>query len=573
MKRKKRSIATGIGLIIVVVFIAVVISLIIKLTPSKKVMELTEYYPVKDKEILIILQDTQYEKRGLYIDKQIYLDYETVTTYFNKRFFWDNNENILSYTTPNEIIKTQVESTTYYINNRKNKVSYPIVKAEGNTVYLALEFVKQYSNIDYQIYDNPNRAVIQYQWDKDFSYSNVKKATQLRVEPNIKSDILVQLSKDTKLLYLNIDEELPNKFSKVMTTDGVIGYVKDNKLAEKYYEKIKNDYQEPNYTHILREDKITLAWHQVTTPEANNNLLTYLNGTRGINVISPTWFKLKDGEGNISSIASETYVERAHNAGLEVWGLVKDFGDTEEITIEQVQQVLSYTSKREKLENALISEAIKYNLDGINVDFEQVKERFVSGYLQFLRELSVKCRNNGLILSVDNYVPMDYNAFYDFEEQASIVDYVIIMAYDEHTDKTGPVSSLNYVKNATEKTLTMVPKEQTIIGIPFYTKLWEETTAEDGTVTLKKPITNYSIQGGKEILSNRNIEPKWDKEAGQYYGEYEENGALCRIWLEEDKSIEEKMKVIYKNEVAGVACWKLGLETESIWNVIVKYMN
>lgn len=573
MERKRRqAVVVGIGLIFIIIILTVLIIVIKKFTPSKEIMELTEYYPVSEGEILMIMQDSIYEKKGLYIDGAVYIDFDTVTNHFNKRFYWDNNENVLIYTLPNAVIKAEAGSSDYYIDRSKNRFNCTIARVDGEQVYISLDFVKQYSNIEYEIFDSPNRIVIDYKWNTDYLYTEVKKPTQLRAEPSIKSDILVQLSKDTKLQILETEEESDTKFTSVITEDGVIGYVKSNKIGESYYETLKNDYEEPVYTHILKDYKINMVWHQVFNQDANNNLLTLIDRTKGVNTISPTWFSVKNVEGEITSLASETYVERAHNAGMEVWGLVNDFGENVEEF--DMFDLLSYTSRREKLENALLAEAIKYSLDGINIDFENISKKAGKHYIQFIRELSVKCRNNGIVLSIDNYVPSDYSMYYDRAEQAAVADYVITMAYDEHyagSEESGSVASIGFVRSAIENSLTMVPKEQLIIAIPFYTRLWQEEKLADGTIKIS--AESYSMQGGINKMTDNNVQLSWDEETGQYYGEYEANGYTYKMWLEEEESIDLKMKAIYENDVAGVAGWKLSLEREGVWNIITKYIN
>ena len=220
-----------------------------------------------------------------------------------------------------------------------------------------------------------------------------------------------------------------------------------------------------------------------------------------------------------------------------------------------------------------MAEAIKYNLDGINVDFEKIPKDAAVHYVQFLRELSVKCRNNGIVLSVDNYVPAPYNSYYNLTEQGEIVDYVVIMAYDEHyqgSEESGSVSSIGYVNKAIQDTLTMVPAKRTIIAIPFYTRIWKETT-EGGTTKVSSEA--YSMEAAWNFMVDRGVEPVWDETTGQYYAEYQEDNVLYRCWLEEEESTEERMKLISEASVAGVSGWKLGLEKKSIWNVIIKYVN
>lgn len=563
-KEKQAIIGTCIALVIIIIIIASVI--IKKLTPSHKVMELTDYYKVTKNEALLIMQDKIYDKKAVIEDGTVYLDYDTVKEYFNKRFYWDSNENIISYTTPNEIIKAEAGSNEYLINKSKEKMNYSIVIMKDGNAYIAVDFVKKYSDMQYQFYQSPNRVVIQYKWG-DALYTKVKKATQLRYKPSIKSDILLQLDTGTELAYVDTNDVVKGGFRKVMTKDGIIGYVKNKFTEDSYYNTIKSDYRAPEYAHINKDGKINLVWHQVSNQDANNYLLDLLAETKGVTVVSPTWFKVSSNDGTISSLADESYVERAHSQDVEVWALVDDFSSDV-----NMYELLTYTSRREKLINELIAAAIKYNLDGINIDFEHITQQTGIHYIQFIRELSVKCRNNDIVLSIDNYIPTDYSAYYDMAEQGTVADYVIIMAYDEHNAnsvESGSVASINFVNNAIENTLKLVPKERAIIGIPFYTRLWKEVE-EDGAVTVTSEA--YSMTNAANLLTDNGVKPKWDKQSGQYYGEYQKDGATYKMWLEEDKSIEEKMKLINQADTAGVASWKLGLEKESIWNVIVKYL-
>lgn len=564
MKQKIR-----LTIISVILFLAIAITAGImmysKFAPSKKVMDLDEYYQIANKDdVVLILQNKIYEQKGKIIDGQIYVDYDTVTTYFNKRFYWDDNESLLIYTTPTEIIKSEVGSKDYYINKSKKSMDYAISKVEDETVYIALDYVKEFSDVDYTLYEDPNRVVINYVWGEEFLFADIKEATQLRYKPTVKGDILKQLKKGDRVEIIIDEEEINKHFTKVMTEDGIVGYVKNSMTKNSYYEAEESNFKKPDYTSITKDYKINLTFHQVTNQTANNNVLQLLGNTKGVTTISPTWFKVSSVEGDVESLASETYVARAHNYGVEVWALVDDFTNGIDMG-----KLLSYTSRRDKLSNELIALAIKYNLDGLNLDFEKIPEAAGKDYIQFLREMSVKCRNNGIILSVDNYVPSAYTSHYDREEQGVLVDYVITMAYDEHingSDGSGSVSSIGFVTEAVKNVIEEVPAAKNIIAIPFYTRLWEETA--DG-VTAKA----YSMEQAQAILDQNKVEAKWDNETKQYYAEYESGGKTYKIWLEEEKSLEEKLKVITENNVAGIASWKLGLEKSSVWNVILKYVN
>ncbi|MEG1992241.1 MAG: glycosyl hydrolase family 18 protein, partial [Acetivibrio sp.] len=521
MEEQKKKIKVMIFLIVPVIVIILIAIMTKKFMPSKERMKLTEYYPVEDNEILLIMQDKLYEKKGLYIDGKAYIDYETVTKLFNKRFYFDANENILIYTTATEVMKAEVGEKKYYINKSKTNTEYPIVKIVGETTYIAVDYVAMFSNIKTTFYENPNRMVFSYDYEKKYSASTVKKDTQLRKEPGIKSAILKDLKEGDFLVYLKQEKEDKKKaasFIQVITEDGVIGFVKKNRLKEAKPFQYTSDYKEEVYPSISKDYKINLVWHQVTNQQANDYLLNLLDATKGVTTVSPTWFSLANNKGEITSLASETYVNRAHSIGVEVWALCDDF-DTKNVN---TYELLSYTSRREKLANELIASAIKYNLDGLNLDFEKISSKAAPHFIQFVRELSVKCRSNGIVLSIDNYSP-GYTDYYDRKEQGILADYVITMAYDEHaggSKESGSVSSIGYFTDAIKNTLKEVPPEKTIIGIPFYTRLWKEVM-EGEQITVSSEA--YGMTKGKNVLIDHGVTPYWDKTAGQNYGEYEED--------------------------------------------------
>lgn len=558
-------VATSIVLAIIVV--CTVVAIVKSMTPSKEIMDLKEYYQVEENEILIFMENHQYEKKGLYVDNTIYVDYDTVVNYMNHRFYWDGYENILIYTTPTEIIKAEVGKSSYTVNKSETKTQYPIVKVNGDQVYVALEYVKQFSNVEYETFLDPNRVVITCNWGEEFLYAEASKDFSIRVEADIKSPILTEV-KEGEVVVFTDDTESKKGFSKVMTTDGIIGYAKNKYMLDSYYEKLENDYEELEYTSIKKDETINMVWHQVFNQKANDGLVALLENTKDVNVISPTWFSIKNEDGEITSLASEKYVERAHGRGIEVWALVDDFN-----TDVDTEKLFGRTSSREKLANELIAAAIKYNLDGINIDFEKITQATSDGYIQFIRELSVKCRTNGIVLSIDNYIPAPYNMFYDRKEQGIVADYVICMAYDEHysgSEESGSVSSISYVTESLANTMKEVPSNKIIMALPFYTRLWkEETVGSEVKVTSEA----YSMQNAEDLMKNKGVTLEWDTEVLQYYGEYEQDGFTYKMWLEEEKSYEEKLKAVFSQDIAGVAAWKLGLEKKNLWNVIAKYVN
>lgn len=568
-KMEKRKKITVIGTVaVVVVVLAIAISYIVeKNTPSKEVKALSEYYQVPEGEAMVIMDDIVYEKNAKLLDGVLYMDLDTIKAQFNKRFYWDAIENVLIYTTPTEIIKAEVGTKDYLVNKNKVSSNYPIVKMVNTEVYIALPFIAEYSDMRYTAYENPDLVVIQSKWG-DYLFADVENATQVRTGASIKSPILKELNKGDRVLLLNNGGNQANGFLTVMTEEGIRGYVRKKNLSNSFYDKVTSTFEAPVYESIAKDYKINMTWHQVTNQEANKKLGEALDSTKGVTTISPTWYRINSKEGTLASLASESYIEKAHSMGIEVWALVDNFDPNVD-----TYEVLSKTSSRERLINELIAEAIKYNLDGINIDFENLTVETGPHYIQFLRELSVKCRSNQIVLSSDTYVPASYSKFYDRQEQGAVLDYVIIMAYDEHHSKSeeaGSVASIGFLQKAIDDTLAQVPKEKLIMGIPFYSRLWKEYT-ELGNPALTSEAV--SMSSAEKTLEGNKATKSWDQATGQYYAEYEKDGAKYKIWLEEEESIEAKLKLITEADLAGVASWRLGFEKSSIWNVIQKYVN
>ncbi len=576
MKKKIVPVLTAGALILVIILILILSQIIEKYTPSKEHEELTEYYNISsDDDVALILNHKVLEDKGKWIDDTIYLDIDTVQNYLNSRFYWDSNENKLLYVTANDLVSADAGSADYYVTKTKNTFSHTIVKVDTTTAYVALDFVAQYTNLTYEQLDEPNRVILTSEFG-DYETTNVKRNTQIRHKGGIKSPIVADVTKGTTLTLL----ETGDTWSKVMTEDGIIGYIKNKMISGITTATLTSDFTEEAHAHITKDFKINMGWHQVTNQTANSQVASVISATKGLNVISPTWFYLNDNNGGIASLASSEYVTYCHQNGVEVWALVSNLENSDVSTSE----VLTYTSRRETLINNLISSAIQYNLDGINVDFESLNASEVGdSYIEFIRELSLKCANNGIVLSVDNYVPSDYTAFYDREEQAAFADYIVIMAYDEHyagSEEEGSVASIGFVTNGVADTLKEVPASQTILGVPFYTRVWSLTPTEDSTESEDDSYVLYSLDsyaaGMKEVqnlISANGAAATWSDEDGQYYVEYENDGVTYKIWVEDATSIEEKLNVMKENDLAGASFWKLGLEDSTIWDTIIKYIN
>ena len=572
MKKKVIPVLVVIALIIVIAGGIVISTLIEKYTPGTERQDLSEYYNItSEDQAAIILNQELSESSAKIIDGKLYLDFHFLQDSLNSRFYWDSNENILLYTTANDLITVEADSSTYLLNKDNVSFDSTIVKATSDSAWVNIDFAKMYSDFQYSYEESPARIIITNTWG-DYETSIVKKDTQIRVLGGIKSPIVADVEKNTEVFVLARDE----KWTKIMTQDGLLGYIQSKHLGKTSSITMESDYVEEEFTHIQKDFEISLAWHQVFSKVSTTDLASVLSDTKGINVLSPTWFYLNDNEGNLVSFADSSYVKYCHDHNIEVWALVNNLENAEVDTA----YVLSHTSTRQNLVNQLISAAIQYNLDGINLDFESLNaEKVGDSYIQFVRELSLKCANNGIVLSVDNYVPSAYTQFYDRAEQALFADYVIIMGYDEHyagSEEAGSVASINWVKEAVTNTLKEVPAEQIILGMPFYTRVWELAPAEEESqdyVIYDITSKAYGMDAAWKLVNNHGAETQWLEDCGQYYAEYTEGDSIFKIWLEDTTSMEERLKVMDENHLAGAAYWKLGFESDNIWDTIIKYVN
>lgn len=536
-------------------------AIINKYTPTKERMSGYDYFDVSDNnEVLIILNQNVEASKGVYINKRLNLPCDFIADSLNQRFYYDKESNSILFTNATDLYSYKTNEKTY--TDTKGNIhseEFNIVNELNGKLYMDLEYVSRNSNFEYLNFENPNRVLINNSF-QETRYVTAKKDTVVRYRGGIKSPILENVNKDSKL-YFN---KYVDDWAEVITESGFVGYLKSSSVSEVFSETKENVYTD-NFPSIIKNYKISLAWFQVTNITANNNINDYLNGTQGLTTVSPTWYSITSNNGDMSSLATKTLVDNMHAKGIEVWPLVDDFNSS-------LDGVTLYSSRatRTKMINTLLSDAKKYGYDGINIDFEKVNKDSAKHFLQFIRELSISCKNNNIVLSVDNYKSASFNSFYDLKEQSAFVDYLIIMGYDEHYSgsESGSVASIGFVEEGITGALDKVPNYKLINAIPFYTRIWTVANNNGESVTTSKAV---GMQSAIDNLNANGAIAIWDNTVGQYFGSYETGNSTVKIWLEEDHSIEEKMKLIQQYNLAGVAQWKLGLEKKSVWSVIAKY--
>ena len=566
MKKKAAPVLAIVLLIVIVAGIGFLTRVIKKYTPSSEVMSSQEYFGLDHEgEAAIVVGSEILPYKGKILNEVAYVDYQAVKEVLNDYFYWDSENNTMLYTMPTDVVQIPAGSNSYTADGKTQSLNYNIVLIDGTETYIALDFVKQYTDISYETFHDPDRIVINNEWG-DVTVASIRKAGKVRSLGGIKSPILREVEKNEVVRILEPMED----WTKILTQDGYIGYIRNDRLVKERTETRTSDFVTPEYTNIQKDYKINLVWHQTTSMDANYNIIYDIANVKKVNTISPTWFSIASTDGTLDSLALADYVDTAHSNHMEVWPLVDNFSENIDFAT-----VMNSTSARNKIENQLIAAAIEYSFDGINVDFENISEDAADGYIQFMRELSVMCRKNGIVLSVDVPVPMDFTAHYNRKALGEVCDYLMIMGYDEHyagSEEAGTVASLSFEEEGIQNTLLEVAAEKVVSGIPFYTRLWCTTTNEDGTTTVTSEA--MGMNQAQQTLENNQVEASWDETTGQNYAQFNgESGELYQIWLEDTESLTRKLELIKNYDLGGVAEWKLGLEDDSVWDLIAKYVS
>ena len=548
-KKKRRSAAAaGIPFLAVVLVAGVCAFLILKYMPTSKTADLDIYYGAPaEGEAAIILGSEIMEDRAKVSGEDIYLPLDFVNRYLNKAYYLDEDNHEILYATPSSLTRQACES----------QPGREVWETEGE-VWLRLDYVRLHTDLDAAVFQEPARIAIQ----KDFTDLTMVRTMakgKIRLLGGIKSRVLTTVESGTDLLLL---DELDD-WSHVATWDGYIGYIEKKKLNPSSTVTLDRTFSDEKYGYLKLKAPVNLVWHNITVQEANENFLSDTASMTGVNVVSPTWFAVQDEYGSFTDLSSTRYVQDAHSKGIQVWGLVDNFAPGFSSF-----DLLSHTSSRQTLISSLIDAALRVGIDGINIDFESLQEETIPHFLEFLRELSIETHKNGLVLSVDSPVPENYTVYYDRKEQAKPVDYLIMMGYDEHyygSEEAGSVASLPWVEQGIIDTLKEVPAGRTILGVPFYTRLW---WTQAGTLY----TSALGMREAAATVAAADATNYWNTELLQNVAYWEQDDIQYQIWLEDEESMAQRMNIVEKYGLGGVAAWRLGFEVPEIWNVISDHL-
>lgn len=558
-KRKRfrffAALLAGIGVL------AIFIVCLVKFMPTGKHMTSEEYFgQLGETEAAVVVEDHIAQERALIQDGNVYIDYTLVERELNSRFYWDASASLLLFTTPTQTFEIAPNTSSYTIDGESFDAGYDILRTTSSGMFLAMNFMQQYSDLICAVYDTPSRVVITY-GSESVTTAELKGDTAVRYRGGIKSPIITEATGGSIVTVL----DQMDKWSQILTADGYIGYVKNSRLKGIATTTRDTVYASPDYTSIHMDGKVNLVWHQINYAEMNSEFASDTEAVTGVNVISPTWYFLQNNEGDIESFADASYVEAAHAKGMQVWALISNF--SEDVN---TSTLLASRAARQNVQNYLVSQAQELGFDGINIDFEGIAQEAGYAYVQFMRELSILCRKSGIVLSVDVPVPMDFSKHYNRKELGTVCDYVIMMGYDEHyagSDLVGSVASMEFERTGIENSLTEVSKEKLISAIPFYTRLWYTQTAEDGSTSVTSEA--LGMESAQQKLTENGVTSTYDEATEQQYAEWTDaEGRFCQVWLEDQDSVTKRASLVKEYELGGIAEWVLGNQQDWVWEII-----
>jgi len=503
---------------------------------------------------------TEEEASPILENGELLFPLETVKKYIDPNAFWDEKAGKAVFTTKDKVLIMKTGKLTAMVNAKPVDLNIPARLVEG-IPYIPVQMLDEMFGISLQWIEENNVAVLDYRKNVAQVAEILKDNGTVRLKPSRWSPA-VRKDMDTGEVLRVFGED--GKWYRVRTEDGFVGYIEKKYVRTELVTAGTDTVPSGSDTVWKPEQgKINMTWEYVGN---RNPDISSLKSISGLDVVSPTWFSITDKQGNVANKAGNAYVQWAHRNGYKVWALVSN-GSDPDIT----NGFLNNTDTREKIIQQLLIYAELYELDGINIDFENIYLKDKDMLTQFMRELTPLLKEQGLIVSIDvtfRSSSENWSMCYDRKALAEIVDYMAVMAYDQHwaaSPVAGSVAELDWVESNLLRILEEVPKEKVLLGLPFYTRVWKEE-AVDGKV--KVSSTAVTMGAVEEILEEKKPEVIWNKKSGQNYVEYKTGKVTNKIWIEDGDSINLKTSLVHKYGLAGAASWRKGYESEDIWAVL-----
>jgi spore germination protein YaaH len=521
---------------------------------GEKVNPLVYFDEFKSNENNLVYEDVRIPLKEpvRMIENSIYVAYDFAKDYISDTIFYDGDEKILTFTNAREMLRMYPDSDSALLNFEEITVEEPIKELEGQ-LYIPAKLIRERYGVE--VTSSKNKAL--------FTADNLalakeravlKRSSSLRTHPQKRSIVLEELKKGENVIIYKEESD----FIRVRSETGIVGFIPKGDIKD--VQQIKAESLEEKQAlpiPVPLNEKVNLVWDQMGSKTVGDWTSSKYANIEQANVISPTWFEFEDESGKLIDRGTKQYVVEAKQRNLQVWPLISHNFTTPALT----KQILTSTAKRQYMIDQMIQKAEEYGYDGINVDIENIQPDISEVWVQFMRELYPQLKEAGLVVSVDVYMPSNWSGHYERKKIAQVCDYFIVMAYDQHwsgSETAGSVSELPWVEDGIQKNLEEVPKEKLVLGIPFYTRIWEER--EEG---LK--ATAYGMKPAQDMINRWEATPVLDENSGQNYVEVERNSTVYKVWIEDSMSIQKRIDLISQYDLAGYGAWKLGLETPNIW--------
>lgn len=541
---------TFLKLIVVIIFMIIAYG-VCGLTPYY--IETTHY---EDDEIRVVIDDNEYTKSlpnvATFIDGKVMLSIDTITKYFDKYIFMDEKYNTIIVASGDNVVKMPVNSNEIEVNGAKQNIDIP-VQYINDEIYVPIEELADIYNLKIVV----NEKIIIT--TNNMTYYEITVDNKIHTKKYKKSLCMTtDIVKNGEILQVfdEYEDKKPDDYLWVRTSNGSFGYVKKKNIVAKAISTIKKKEEQT-------PEKISLIWEYATnySPDRSGQ-----NKKAGMDIVSPTWIYVESVDGKLKNSIDTSYIAWCKNVGYEVWPTIKN----DLLGIDKTSELLNDMVYRQNFIDNIVTIVKKYNFKGINLDFEHIYKNDRGVYAELVRELSATLRRNGIVSTVDVNVPDgsdNWSLCYDTKAISDAADYTILMAYDQYgasSKKAGPVASLEWVETNLKKLIERdsVESSRLVLGIPFYSRFWRiknESVISTSTMSMKT-ATEY-MEKYKNYV-------KWNEEAGQYVIEYSDKGDNIEIWVENEKSVEEKLKLIGKYELAGFAAWRWGFENYETWELI-----
>lgn len=546
-KKKKRIIKT---------FITILIILLISIIGYK----VNDYIILdKNKTINLIINNknvTSNMKKDVLIENgEIYLSKQDLGNFFDKYIYEDTKTNQIITTYDTKIAAISIDENKINING-SNKSTYASVIEKDDTIYIPIKELENVYGIEIEYIENSKVLTID-------SVSKEQKKAIVSKNVSVKSSrkfIAKTVDKIKKGDYVIVISE-NDGYARIRTSNGKLGYIKSNKIANTV--TVRENIEEQKQI----EGKINLVWDYYSTSASAPNRTD--EKMDGVNVVSPAFFYL-DSNGNLKEnigTSGKEYIEWAHNNGYKVWPMVQNAGDG---MLKVTSEIMNDYNKRQELINEIIVACVRYKLDGINIDFENMKQEDKDVYSRFIIELTPRIKDMGLVVSVDVTAPdggETWSMCFDRHVLGDVADYIVFMAYDQYgasSNKSGTTAGYNWIELSLNKFLKTeeIESEKIILAIPLYARLWTENSS--GKVVKQSAIPMKEINN----IVTSNISKQWDENLKQYYAEYKDGSYTKKIWIEDEKSLKEKLSLIKENNLGGVASWAKDMETNNFWTFL-----